>query len=54
MKFVILNINLDFICRVAYFLPEIVFFDTYVNLAVLLVEKKVFIEIPFSKMNSVF
>ncbi len=26
MKFVILNINVDFICQVAYFLSEIVFF----------------------------
>ncbi len=35
MKFVHLNINLDFIWQVAQFLSEIVFFsDTYVNLPV--------------------
>ncbi len=39
MKFVILNLNLDFICQVAQFLSENVFFnDMYVKLPVLLVK----------------
>ncbi len=53
--FVVLNINLYFICKGAKFLSEIVFFgDTYVNLPVLLVTNALFSEIPFSKVNSVF
>ncbi len=36
MKFVVSNINLDFICYDAHFLSEVVFFcNTYVNLPVL-------------------
>ncbi len=55
MKFVVLNINLDFIFKVAHFLSEIMFFgDIYVNLPVLLVKNELFNEIPFSKVNSFF